>query len=149
MVIDIVEVHLFFGSWYVIWNVSLYSRICELVAPVIQIANGRKHWVLIKLPWLWSITAVIEVLKLLKEPSWRGSQVSRSECESAEQGSCLCECLGEICNCSVSLGMFSGPATIHSLTVQYPVLSIKKIMNYPVCVLDMWMIQHGFHLEMQ
>lgn len=22
-------------------------------------------------------------------------------------------------------------------------------MNYPVCVLDTWMIQHGFHSEMQ
>lgn len=47
------------------------------------------------------------------------------------------------------MGMFPGPATIHSLTVQYPVLSIKKIMNYPVCVLGTRVIQHGFHLEMQ
>lgn len=44
---------------------------------------------------------------------------------------------------------FQALPTVLSLTVQYPVLSIRKIMNYPVCVLDTWMIQHGFHLEMQ
>lgn len=66
-----------------------------------------------------------------------------------EQGSCLYECLGGICNGSVSLGMFSSAAAIHGLTVQYPVLSIKKIMNCSVCVLNTWTIQHGLHLEIQ
>lgn len=93
------------------------------------------------------MATVTEVFKLLKELTEEVRFLGMSM--SAEQGSCLWECLGGICNGSVSLGMLSSPATIHSLTPQYPVLSIKKIMSSSMRALDAQTAQRGLHLEIE